>query len=57
MSDMKKHLRILYGSDDRFQLVKETIDVEEIKEGDILIPFSSVIAMGDFLVVAEEDII
>ena len=27
MSDMKKHLRILYGSDDRFQLVKETIDV------------------------------
>jgi sporulation protein YlmC with PRC-barrel domain len=33
------------------------MELEKTKEGDILIPFSSVIAMGDFLVVAEEDII
>lgn len=33
------------------------LDLEKTKEGDILIPFSSVIATGDFLVVAEEDII
>ncbi|RJQ17358.1 hypothetical protein C4573_04875 [Candidatus Woesearchaeota archaeon] len=35
----------------------EKLELEKTKEGDILIPFSSVIAMGDFLVVAEEDII
>jgi len=33
------------------------LELEKTKEGDILIPFSSVIATGDFLVVAEEDII
>ncbi len=35
----------------------EKLDLEKDKEGNILIPFSSVIAMGDFLVIAEEDII
>lgn len=35
----------------------EKLELEKTKEGDILIPYSSVIATGDFLVVAEEDII
>jgi sporulation protein YlmC with PRC-barrel domain len=33
------------------------LELEKTKEGDCLIPFSAVIAIGDFLVVAEEDII
>ncbi len=33
------------------------LDLEKSKDGDMLIPFSSVIATGDFVVVAEEDII
>ncbi|MBW3017223.1 PRC-barrel domain-containing protein [Candidatus Woesearchaeota archaeon] len=33
------------------------LDLEKDKEGNILIPFSAVIAMGDYMVVAEEDII
>lgn len=33
------------------------LDMEKTKEGDIMIPFSSVIASGDFVVVAEEDIV
>ena len=33
------------------------LELEKTKEGDSLIPFSAVIAIGDFLVVAEEDII
>ena len=33
------------------------LELEKTKEGSILIPYSSVIATGDFLVVAEEDII
>lgn len=33
------------------------LELEKTKEGDSLIPFSAVIAVGDFLVVAEEDII
>ena len=33
------------------------MELEKDKVGNILIPFSAVIAMGDFLVVAEEDII
>jgi sporulation protein YlmC with PRC-barrel domain len=33
------------------------LELEKDKNGSILIPFSAVIAMGDFLVVAEEDII
>jgi len=35
----------------------EKLELEKDKEGKILIPFSAVIAVGDFLVVAEEDII
>ncbi|MBI2140592.1 PRC-barrel domain-containing protein [Candidatus Woesearchaeota archaeon] len=33
------------------------LELEKDKEGNIFIPFSAVIAMGDFLVIAEEDII
>jgi len=35
----------------------EKIELEKDKEGKMLIPFSAVIAVGDFLVVSEEDII
>ncbi|MFH1211833.1 MAG: PRC-barrel domain-containing protein [Candidatus Woesearchaeota archaeon] len=35
----------------------EKLNLEKTKEGFILIPFSAVIAVGDFMVVAEEDII
>jgi len=35
----------------------EKLELEKDKEGHILIPFSAVIAIGDFMVVAEEDII
>ena len=35
----------------------EKLELEKDKDGSVLIPFSAVIAMGDFLVVAEEDII
>ena len=35
----------------------EKMELEKNKEGEILIPFSAVIAMGDFVVIAEEDII
>jgi sporulation protein YlmC with PRC-barrel domain len=35
----------------------EKIELEKNKEGQILIPFSAVIAIGDFIVVSEEDII
>lgn len=35
----------------------EKLDLEKDNEGSILIPFSSVVAMGDFLVISEEDII
>lgn len=33
------------------------LELEKDKNGNILIPFSAVIAIGDFMVVAEEDII
>jgi sporulation protein YlmC with PRC-barrel domain len=33
------------------------LELERDKEGHVLIPFSSVIAMGDFMVISEEDII
>ena len=33
------------------------LELEKTKQGQALIPFSAVIAMGDYLVVAEEDII
>lgn len=35
----------------------EKLDLEKDKDGSILIPFSAVIAMGDFMVISEEDII
>jgi len=35
----------------------DKLELERNKEGEALVPFSAVIAMGDFLVVAEEDII
>ena len=33
------------------------LELEKDKNGNILIPFSAVIAIGDFMVIAEEDII
>lgn len=35
----------------------ERLDLEKSREGDLLVPFSAVIAMGDFMVISEEDII
>ena len=35
----------------------EKMELEKDKDGNILIPFSSVIAVGDFMVIAEEDIV
>jgi sporulation protein YlmC with PRC-barrel domain len=35
----------------------EKLELEKDKSGRILIPFSSVMAIGDFMVIAEEDII
>ncbi len=35
----------------------DKMELEKNKQNEILIPFSAVIAIGDFLVVAEEDII
>ena len=35
----------------------EKLELEKDKENQILVPFSAVIAIGDFLVIAEEDII
>lgn len=35
----------------------EKLELEKSKEGDVLIPFSAVIATGDFVVVSEEDIL
>jgi len=35
----------------------EKLELEKDKENNILIPFSAVIAIGDFMVIAEEDII
>jgi sporulation protein YlmC with PRC-barrel domain len=35
----------------------EGLEVEKDKSGNLLIPFSSVIAVGDFVVIAEEDIV
>ncbi len=35
----------------------DKMELERTKDGQILIPFSAVIATGDFIVVAEEDII
>jgi sporulation protein YlmC with PRC-barrel domain len=35
----------------------DKLELEKDKEGNILIPFSSVIAVGDYMVIAEEDIV
>ena len=35
----------------------DKMELEKSKEGQILVPFSAVIATGDFVVVSEEDII
>ena len=35
----------------------DKLELEKDKEGNILIPYSAVIATGDFVVVSEEDII
>ena len=35
----------------------EKLELEKDKQGRLLIPFSAVIASGDFLVISEEDII
>lgn len=35
----------------------DKLDLERSKEGHLLIPFSAVMAMGDFMVISEEDII
>jgi len=35
----------------------EKLELEKDKNGNILIPFSSVMAMGDFMVISEEDIV
>ncbi|PIN70311.1 hypothetical protein COV93_02045 [Candidatus Woesearchaeota archaeon CG11_big_fil_rev_8_21_14_0_20_43_8] len=35
----------------------EKLELEKDKSGNILVPYSSVIAVGDFVVIAEEDII
>ena len=35
----------------------EKLELEKDKSSNILIPFSAVIAIGDFMVIAEEDII
>jgi len=35
----------------------ERLELEKDKENNILVPYSAVIAIGDFLVIAEEDII
>jgi sporulation protein YlmC with PRC-barrel domain len=35
----------------------EKLELEKGKAGELLIPFSAVIAMGDFLVISEEDIV
>lgn len=35
----------------------EKLELEKNKDGEILIPYHSVIATGDFMVVAEEDLV
>ncbi|MBS3152717.1 PRC-barrel domain-containing protein [Candidatus Woesearchaeota archaeon] len=35
----------------------EGLDLEKTKQGEVLLPFSSVVAFGDFIVVAEEEIL
>jgi len=35
----------------------EGLDLERTKQGEVLVPYSAVVAQGDFIVVAEEEII
>lgn len=35
----------------------ESLELERTKSNEVMIPFSAVVALGDFIVVAEEDII
>ena len=35
----------------------QKLELEKNQEGELLVPFSAVIAVGDFVVIAEEDII
>jgi len=35
----------------------EKLELEKDKEGNLLIPFSAVIAIGDFMVISEEDLV
>ncbi|HLC58791.1 MAG TPA: PRC-barrel domain-containing protein [Candidatus Nanoarchaeia archaeon] len=35
----------------------EGLDLEKTKAGEVLVPFSAVVAQGDFIVVAEEEIL
>ena len=35
----------------------EGMDLEKNKQGDMLVPFSSVLSMGDFVIISEADII
>lgn len=35
----------------------DKLELEKSKEGNTLIPFSAVIAIGDFMVISEEDIV
>ena len=35
----------------------DKLELEKDKQGSILVPFSAVIAIGDFMVISEEDII
>ncbi len=35
----------------------DKLDLERNKEGQLLVPFSAVMAMGDFMVISEEDIV
>ncbi len=35
----------------------EGLDLEKTKQGEVLVPYSAVVALGDFIVVAEEEII
>lgn len=35
----------------------KNLNLESVESGDLLIPFNSIIAVGDFLIVSEEDLI
>lgn len=35
----------------------KNLNLEKSKEGDILVPYNSIVAIGDFVVVSEEDLL